>query len=531
MSHQVVTETITLGADAALPGMLAQLTSARADRVLFVVPPGLPLSAVDLRILRREAAAAQRNVALVTSEPRLRTLAAHEGISTFRRESWARRGRWRRLRSDPAPRVQPTTPAEPEAPPAAGLFAKRSPTGFRPAVFLRAFARRPNPVWTLLGLTFCLVVIFGGLLYGLSIIIPSATITLAPAAEPLQVTVAARAIQDAPLDAEAGIVPAQALSVQVAGDARTQTTGRSNEPAGKSKGQVVFSNRTNREITVPAGTVVSTGTGNNVGFATTAPLSLAPNGRATAPVEALQPGPSGNVRAGTVTRVEGPLALMLLVANETGFSGGTTAQMGVVTEDDKIRLQAQLFEELKQQALERLNERVAGERLIPPESVSYIPLSPTFTPFVGEVSPDLYLSMSVQAVGLAVDQTAADRAALARLQASMPSGTRLISDTVRYTPGSVVLEDPKTVSFNVTGEGTLLHGLDAAAVRRAARGLTPEEAQDVLMERFPLARRPEIRLGPDWLPYVIPVKLPVLPWRIRVIVDWDTAAQLAMNGK
>ena len=529
MSQQVVTETISLNSQATLASILSHLWSAQADRVLFVVPPGTPLKTIDLRILRREAAAAQRNVALATSDPRLRTLAAREGISTFRSQSWAGRASWHRLRPDRGPSVQPATPVEPEVPPAAGLFARRSPTGFRPVSFLRAFVRRPSPGWALLGLTICLLAIFGGLLYALTIIIPSATITLAPAAEPLRVRVPVKAVQDARLDAEGGVVPAQALSVQVSGDARTQTTGRSNEPATKARGKVVFINRTGREITVPAGTVVSTGTGNNVSFATTAELSLVPNGRATVPVEALQPGPSSNVRAGTVTRTEGPLALLVLVANETSLSGGTTAQVGVVTEDDKVRLQAQLFEELKKQALERLNERVEGERFIPPESVNYIPLSPTFTPFVGEVSPDLYLSMSVQAVGLAVDQAAANQVAMARLQASMPQGTRLISDTLRYIPGSVVLEDPRNVSFSVTGEGTLLRGVDDAAVRSAVLGLSPDRAARLLTERFSLARPPEIHLGPDWLPYVVPVKLPVLPWRIRVVVDWDMAAQLAMR--
>ena len=79
------------------------------------------------------------------------------------------------------------------------------------------------------------------------------------------------------------------------------------------------------------------------------------------------------------------------------------------------------------------------------------------------------------------------------------------------------------------GEGTLLREIDADAVRSAVLGLPPEEAARVLTERFALARPPEIQLGPDWLPYVVPLKLPVLPWRIRVKVDWDAAAQLAMR--
>jgi len=395
--------------------------------------------------------------------------------------------------------------------------------------FLRSFARQPNPWWAVLGLTICLLAIFGGLLYALTIIIPSATITLAPDSEPLQVVVPAKAIQDARLDTAGGIVPAQTLSVQVSGEARTQTTGRSIEPSAKAKGEVVLINRTGREINVPVGTVVSTGTGNNVSFATTAELTLVANGRATVPVEATQPGPSSNVHAGTVTRVEGPLGLLLLVANEVNFSGGTTAQVGVVTEEDKTRLQAQLFDELKTQALERLNERLTPGQFIPPESVTYMPLSPTFTPFVGEVSQELYLSMSVQAVGLAVDKGSADQVALARLQSAMPPGTRLISDTLRYIPGSVVVDDSQTVSFSVTGEGTLLQAIDDAAVRSAVLGLSPEEAQQMLMKRFSLAKPPKISLGPDWLPYIVPTRLPMLPWRIRVIIDWDAAAQLAMQ--
>jgi hypothetical protein len=59
--------------------------------------------------------------------------------------------------------------------------------------------------------------------------------------------------------------------------------------------------------------------------------------------------------------------------------------------------------------------------------------------------------------------------------------------------------------------------------------MDPGEAASLLQERYQLATRPEIELGPDWLPYIVPVNLPVLPWRIRVEVDWDGAAKLAMR--
>lgn len=525
-----MTITYTLTPQDTLSGMTAKIRAADAERVLFVVPEGLALDAVALRVLRREAVAARVGLALVTQSPALRGLADQAGISTFRsQERGERAARWRRLRADRVPGAAVTTPAGVSTPFRASLFGKRSPSGFHPVAYLRAFARRPSPWWATLGLTLGLIALFGGLVYALATFSPAATITLAPAAEPLQITIPLQAMQDARSDVAEGIVPAQVLSVQVSGEARTATTGRRAEPATKAVGRVVLINRTQTLLDAPAGTMVSTATGDNVQFLTTSPASLAPNGRVSVPVEALLPGPSGNVRAGTVTRVEGALSLSLVVANESNFSGGTTAQMGVVTEDDKERLEAQLFEELKIRALERLNERAGSGRLVSPESVRFLALSPTFTPFVGEVSEELFLRMSVQAVSLVVDQSAVRAVGLARLQAAMPPGTRLISDTVRFSPGPVQQVDPTTVAFDLTASGTLLRGVDAGQVRSAVLGLSPAEAQKVIQQRFAVASAPDVHLGPDWLPYIVPINVPTLPWRIRVVMDWDAGAQLALS--
>jgi hypothetical protein len=137
--------------------------------------------------------------------------------------------------------------------------------------------------------------------------------------------------------------------------------------------------------------------------------------------------------------------------------------------------------------------------------------------------------MSVQAEGLAVDTRAGNQMALARLQSSMPPGTRLISDTVRFIPGAIVVENPQTVSFSMTAEGTLLHGVDVNALRSNAAGLSPDVAAQTLADRFSLAQLPQVHLGPDWLPLIVPTNLPILPWRIRVNVDWDTAAAMARS--
>jgi hypothetical protein len=177
------------------------------------------------------------------------------------------------------------------------------------------------------------------------------------------------------------------------------------------------------------------------------------------------------------------LALSVLVANDTPTAGGTLAKVGVVTEDDQKLLEAQLFERLKEQAFAELMERVEVGTFIPPESVEYLAMSPTFAPFIGEVSPDLSLSMSAQAVGLAVDSGAGSQTALAKLQSAMPPGTRLISDTIRFIPGSVIMEDQRTVTFDITAEGRLLRPVDARAIRTTASAWT-HEAAALLEERY-----------------------------------------------
>lgn len=518
------------GAENALAGALAALSAApRGERILFVLPAGAQLDEAALRVIRREAVTRGVGVALVTEHPGTRMAAAHQGISTFRAAARAETARWHRLSLHRDPRRSSPSGAEVVAPLPPGLFQKGSPSGFRPFSYVRSFARRRSRWWgsLLLGVALCLLL--GGLLLALSIVVPDASITITPGAEPIQATVQLRAVSDAPADPDEGIVPAQTVSTQVSGEARTQTTGRRSEPATKAGGRVVFINMTSRQITIPQGTLVSTATGNNVQFMTLGPVDLAPNGRASAVVQALLPGPNGNARAGTVTRVEGPLSLSIAVSNEAGFAGGTTAPQPVVTEEDKIRLQAQLLEELKNQALEKLLERDAKGSFISPDSISVLPLSPAFTPFVGEVSDELFLSMSVQAVGLAVDQAEANSAALTALQAAMPPATRLISDTVRFTLGSVAATEDGSISFSVTAAGTLLRSPDTGAVRRRILGMTPDAASTALQEQFALADAPEIRLGPDWLPYVVPSNLPYLPWRIRVVIDWDGAALLAMK--
>jgi hypothetical protein len=386
-----------------LPTILSKFAAAEGERVLLVVPVDLHINEAELLSLRRLAGRSRKALALVTTNPGIKAACGRAGISAFGTAEKAERSRWRRLPAEPDLSARPPTPATVTPPPGAGQHSPSSPTGFRPFSFQRAYARAASGWWDSLLLLIVLVLLMGGLLAALLKVVPSADIVLVPAAERLQATVHLTAIKDAYPDEKDGVVPAASLSAQVRGEARTATTGRRFEPSTKATGDVVLINRTSGQVTVPAGSIVSTATGNNVRFQTALEAPLLGGARATVPIEAVLPGPDGNVRAGTITRLEGPLALSVIASNERATAGGNVAQVGVVTEDDKERLQATLYESLRQKAYEALTEQLPASKFIPADSVVYLALSPTFTPFVGEVSEELSLSMSVQAVGLVVD--------------------------------------------------------------------------------------------------------------------------------
>ncbi len=479
-------------------------------------------------MLRREAEAGGTQFALVTEQPAQRDTANEASIQTFRSIASAEGARWsapRRLRVlPPAPQAGDAVGSPPAEP---GLFNRRSPSGFRAPAFLRSFVRLSNPWFSTIGLAAVVVALMALLVISLAVLVPSATVTVVPASEPIQVTIELQAIRDAGVDRATGTLPARGLSVQVTGEGRLASTGRRQEPSGRARGTVVLQNRGARELAVPAGTIVATGTGDNVRFGTTAPGKVPANGSAAVPIEALLPGPTGLVKAGTINRVEGALATLLMAGNDAATAGGTTKEVAVVLEEDKDRLEAQLIEELKRRAMDRLSEKLEPGQFVPPESVAFTAMSPTFSPFVGDASPELHLSMTVQAVGMAVNTQAGNETALARLREAMPPGSRLVADSVRYIPGSVRMENQDTIGFSMTAIGTLLRPVDAAEVRQAVAGLTPARASAALSSRMTLAAPPRIKLGPDWLPLVEPTNVSGLKWRVRVVTDWNAAAAAA----
>jgi hypothetical protein len=291
-SEGAETQVIRLEADDDTTAVRSRLEKATAQRVLLIIPPACEAfnTLLDFKLLQRYAESLALDVALVTNSSKRRVLARQLGFSVFVSTGWGkRRSRWRR-------------------PKAIARWGKRRSWGER-----------------IFGAFVFLVAASALLAVGL-LIVPSAEIKLVLASESLDATVPVQADPELDMiDYGAGQIPAQVVRAQIEGKAQIPVSGTKDAPDESARGTVLFINNINQPVTVPEGAVVATSTGSTIRFTTVEEVTVQGTVGAVAEAEvvAVDPGPSGNVRANLINMIEGPLSLQVRVTNPEAMEGGS----------------------------------------------------------------------------------------------------------------------------------------------------------------------------------------------------------------
>ncbi len=508
------------------PATLAAATAALrgagpGDRVLLVLPSQSDdlASEVRLQVLRREADAGQVQVGLVTGDADVRQWAHSARIPVFASVDKAQ-GRWhypKPVSALPSPDVARSFVVSPPHQVGRGLTAPSVVTVGSNTVLDGRTRRRKRRGWLValgyLVMTVLLVAVLGGL--GV-VLLPRASVTVTPARirTVISIAITAQTGLDAP-DLANKTVPARIVQARVEGFATAQATGSDFAPAAKAAGVVTLINKTAREVRVPQGTSVRTTTGDNMRFLTTAELTV-PAGigqRATAPVQAVEPGRSGNVPASTINEVEGSLNLSLRVTNESPTGGGSVADITVVTQADKERARGQLQEELQRQAYSSLGDSLRQGEYIPPETVQTFTLAETYDRFAGEHADNVGLQLQLLARGTAIDLAGANSLADRTLRDSIPPDQFLLEDSVQLGKPTYNRFDQETVDLTLTASAETLVPIRTGDIRSLLAGATLADATGILARNFDLAAPPVITVAPDWLG-----RLPYIPTRIAVRV-------------
>jgi hypothetical protein len=516
MAARVVPEYVHLDADDDAASVRDRLAFLRGRHVLLIWPEvGSPLRRkLDLVLIQREAMRRAVRLALVTHDLQVIRHAAELNISTFETIQDSQKRKWKRGRSRvfAARLKRPGTLYDPdELMPYASRLREGEVTAFQR--FLRAVVR----LSTLMALILTIAA-------SAALIVPGAVVTLSPAQTIARIsaTITADPIRDVALiDVENGIIPAALLRVEVEERASLPTTGLQEMLSTPALGSVVFINRGERAVEVLAGSLVSTSAGTPIVFRTLNDV-IVPAGvgrQIEVPIEAIpeSAGEIGNVPAGLINTVIGPLAESLEVRNLAPTFGGRSNVVRIVTAADRERLIGVLRQQLQERAFRELSPRLSGSQFLVAETVRISDERSDWLRFdheVGAAADNLTLTMRAVVSIVAVDEALAQQIAYARLSQQVERGRVLVPDSVRFQRGPISAVDQEgRVIFTMLADGAVRAQIDPAALAARLAGLPVDEARQYLMRELDLEPGTEviIELSPPGLPL-----MPLIPLRIQL---------------
>ncbi|GIW10899.1 MAG: hypothetical protein KatS3mg061_1956 [Dehalococcoidia bacterium] len=478
LSGQLVSEptVISMDPDDDIGSLREKLDQAESRRVVLVVPRRAALlrNPVRLKLLRRYARQVAREVAIVSEDGEIRRLARAEGFHV------ASSPRQVRFQASGSPLTLPSLSA-----------------GGAIAVALTA---------GVLGVAALLLA---------ALVVPSATVELAPVATAASEVVTVKASRQARgVNADQRTIAARLITAEAEATETAEATGKKSSPAEKARGRVTLTNRNPQEngaVGVPRGALLRTL--GNIQFTTdeavTVPASTAPIQVA---VTAVEPGVSGNVPARSITAfVEPALQSRLAVVNEQPLSGGSQSETPYVTLADRNRLRQSIIEKLRNEGYARLYEAKRENESIYRETVQVTVTEETFDRLLDEEARTVSIvaKARVSAIAFTSDDVIelGQRVAAARLI----EGQQVLPGSLMVAPLGLVGFDDDAVTFNLRLTYQVIRRLNEGQLKAAIAGRTVSEATTYLANSLDLVRPPTITLWPSFAPW-----LPRLPARIEL---------------
>lgn len=509
-------------------------------RLLLVVPRQNETlrSLVNMKLLARQAAARLVEVAVVSMNPTVRDNAKSAGLKTFPALKLAKWAGWMTEETEVIGPDQTDPPLVLTGQTVPGLgtapLPKRKRVKKKKYKVVQGEARHPLVRSAeQVGSAVLIGVLALILVFGVLALLPQATVTLTPVAQPVETELIVKADPDATsVNFQELSFPARIEQVELALFDEIPTVKTELAPVGLATGRVVFINRTESEVLIPFSTTVAATAGQPIEFGTTITTVVPPGIGATSPpvsIVALEPGPVGNVAAGQINRVvDGGVSPAVRVINEEWTSGGSEQPARIVEEADKDRLNEYLLERLQEEGVKQLQEQMVEQEFIVPDSVEVLPLDLKYREFSGEFSDTFGGEMQAVVRATVIGGYNANRLALAGLEAQVPPGYELDLNGLRFSAGEILEIQGRVVTFKIFASGQVVPIIDEVSVSQAVAGLSIGQAQQQLEQQYALATVPGVDLQPAWLVDWLG-RLPFTAFRIEVVVN-EAVTLMAEGG-
>jgi hypothetical protein len=477
-----------------------RMSWAKSPRILLVWPKyeKITLRPADLRILQQHASYLGAEMGVITRRGEVRGDAQRFGIPVFSSAAEAQRKAWQHA-GDPA------------------ATRRRTRRGRTALGAMRDAAKRREATWTSRPLTR-----FGAFFMGVlavlalsALFVPQAQVSLTPISQQQSVIVPVTAGPDITTVSIAGNVPAHPVKVTVEARQSARITTQASLPAGKAKGIARFTNLTQTDVSIPAGTIVYSLSPAIIRFATLNDTHVAGNVNAVVevPVASVDTGAAANLPANSIQAIEGGLSLLLAVTNPEPTEGGIDRMAAMPSDADRQRLHDVVAGLLNSQALAQMGDSLgSGDVLLAGTLKMGQILEEKYEPPVGEPGNLLTLSLRAEYEAQSVKAEDLRQLAEATLNAALPQGfTSSAGSLTLHVTGEPTLDEKGAAHFGLQLERRVVRELDLQHANALVRGLAPWQAANNLQAQLPLSTRPQVKLSPDWWPW-----MPLIPFRITV---------------
>jgi hypothetical protein len=233
------------------------------------------------------------------------------------------------------------------------------------------------------------------------------------------------------------------------------------------------------------------------------------------PVQAIDPGTSGNLPADSLVVFEGDLGTSLAVTNPSPTTGGSDHSAPIQTAIDRTRLHAALVSEILDQCKTALPQLLGQGDIFFPDTLAVGKvISETYFPADGQTGATLSLTLKLQCQ--AQYARAADVESLASLvlDANLPAGFEPASYATTTAPSAAPITDADgTTSWKIKAQRLLRARIDPVKTLQLIQGRSLAVAVRRLAASLRLVAAPTIQVTPAWWPW-----LPIFPFRIAVLV-------------
>lgn len=285
-------------------------------------------------------------------------------------------------------------------------------------------------------------------------------------------------------------------------------------PMAKAKGVVQFTNLGADEIAIPAGTIVSTES--LIHFATLNDTRL-PAGAdqiVEVQIEATDAGANGNVEAGAIHLIEGPLGLSATVTNLEPTNGGSDSKVIGASDDERTQLRTMVLSKLQENALSQIRSQIGANDLLLEDTLEMGNIqNEEYAPPDGKAGATLTLTMQTEFSARYILANDLRQLASSAVLASIPRGFSPFGDMKFSFLNSPATDSSGVTHFQLQASQAALRDVDRMQLFNLIRGHSPIDAQNELTKQFAFRQPPEISITPSWWKW-----LPLIPFNISVEV-------------